>query len=287
MTLPPVVRLLRPHQYSKNLLLFAAPGAARLLDETSVLWSAFVGFVLFCAVSSSGYVANDVQDVEADRLHPTKKLRPIASGEVSESTARALLLALLIAPLVIASLALPGWFQLTLVGYAALTFVYSFSLKRVPWLELVAVSAGFLLRAVAGGAATDTPLSSWFLTVVSGGALMVIAGKRLGELLTLGSDSPSRPVLGHYSGSSLKAFSGVAAAVAATGYVGWALTQGDGMVEPLLAATAIPFFVAIGRYLQLSWRGDGEAPDLLVFQDPVVLISGLAWVVLYALGLYT
>ncbi|MEM7095623.1 MAG: decaprenyl-phosphate phosphoribosyltransferase [Actinomycetota bacterium] len=286
-----MVRLLRPHQYTKNLLIFAAPGAAGRLDEAAVLLESLAAFALFCAVSSAGYVANDLIDAEADRQHPRKKHRPIASGAVSPDRARILLVVLLLVGFVPAPFI--SWpFATLLVGYAALTLAYSNALKLVPWVELVAVSAGFLLRAAAGGAATETFLSSWFLTVVSAGALFVITGKRLGELLSLGQTTATRVVLRSYEAAQLRAVSVMAAAIAIGAYIAWALTDasnqtGDDAGDLFLKLTTAPFIAAITRYLVLSWRGDAEAPDIVVLRDVPMLALGAGWIGLYLVGLYT
>ena len=285
-----LVRLMRPHQYTKNLLVFAAPGAAGRLDEGSVLATAFAAFVLFCLVSSAGYVANDLLDAEADRQHPAKRHRPIASEAVSRPLAGGLLVVLALTAIGCAAL-VDRTFFVVLVGYAALTAVYSTLLKRTPWIELVAVSAGFVLRAVAGGAATDTPVSGWFLLVVSAGALLLIAGKRLGELVTLGPTSRSRAVLARYTTPSLRLLSALAAALAITGYATWAAAEasdqaGGSPGSFFLRLTALPFVIAIGRYLTLSWRGGGEMPERVVLRDPVILLAGAGWAATYSLGIY-
>jgi len=287
---PPLLRLLRPQQYAKNLLVFAAPGAAGRLDEPDIVATTVLAFVLFSAVSSLGYVVNDMLDVDADRAHPSKKYRPIASGEVS--TQRALqVMAMLGVPAALLSLVL-GWnFVLTLAGYAAISLTYSTFLKRIPWIELVAISGGFLLRAVAGGAATDTPISGWFLLVVSAGALLVISGKRLGELLALGGRSASRKVLAGYQRKQLQLVATVAAGLAVGGYATWAAAEANNQAPDssdsiLLRLTVVPFALAIGRYLILSWRGAGETPESLIVRDPLMLIASASWVILYAIGLY-
>lgn len=289
MTAAQLVRLLRPHQYAKNLLVFAAPGAAGRLDEGSVLAQTLAAFALFCLVSSAGYVANDLADAEADRRHPTKQHRPIASGAVSPLQAR-IMLAVLVAVAVAGAPWLGGPFSGVLAGYGALSALYSALLKRVPGVELISVSTGFVLRAVAGGAATDTAISGWFLVVVSAGSLLLITGKRLGELVSLGRTSVTRPVLTHYSATGLRLGSTVAAAVAIGGYSTWAAAEAADRApgsSALLQLTAIPFVVAIIRYLALSWRGKGEAPERVVLSDPVIVAAGLVWATSYTIGLYT
>ena len=288
--MPPILRLLRPHQYAKNLLVFAAPGAAGRLDEADIVAQSVLAFVLFCAASSAGYVVNDILDAEADRQHPLKKDRPIASGAVSQTQARGVLAALGLPALVVSPLL--GWdFMAALAGYTAISLTYSTVLKRLPWVELLAVSAGFLMRAVAGGAATDTPISGWFLLVVSAGALLVITGKRLGELITLGGGSASRKVLAGYQLRHLRLVAAIASACAVGGYGAWAAAEAsdrapDSDGSLLLRLTVIPFALAIARYLTLSWRGAGETPEALIVRDRIVLVAGAAWVIVYSIGLY-
>ncbi len=270
--------------------MFAAPGAAGRLDELDIVAKTLLAFVLFCTVSSFGYVVNDMMDAKADRLHPVKKRRPIASGEVSVDQAMRLLVMLGV-PAVGLSVIL-GWdFTATLAGYGAISLTYSTGLKRVPWIELLAVSAGFLVRAVAGGTATNTPISGWFLLVVSAGALLVITGKRLGELLTLGGRTPSRKVLAGYQLRHLRLVAAVASALALGGYAAWAAAEAsdraaDSDGSLLLRLTVAPFTLAIGRYLTLSWRGAGETPEALIVRDRVMLVASAVWVIVYSIGLY-
>ena len=288
--MPPLLRLLRPHQYAKNLLVFAAPGAAGRLNEAAVVGWTLFAFLLFCAISSAGYVANDVADADADRLHPKKKLRPIASGAVSEQQALRVL-GFLAASSIGFSFVVGSKFSAVLIGYGLLSLAYSMKLKRLPWIELLAVSAGFLLRAVGGGAATDTPISGWFLLVVSAGALLVISGKRLGELISLGERSPSRKVLASYERKHLQLVATLASTLAVAGYATWAAAEAtnrasDSDQSLLLRLTVVPFAFAIGRYLVLVWRGAGETPESLIARDRLMLAAGACWIVVYSIGLY-
>jgi decaprenyl-phosphate phosphoribosyltransferase len=286
----PILRLLRPHQYAKNLLVFAAPGAAGRLGEADVVAQATLAFVLFCAVSSAGYVANDLLDADADRLHPVKKHRPLASGAVTPRQGLVVMFGLAATSMAL-SLTL-GWkFAVVLAGYGVLSIMYSTVLKRLPWVELLAVSAGFLLRAVAGGAATDTRISGWFLLVVSAGALLVITGKRVGELIALGGATPSRTVLAGYRLRHLRVASAIASTLAVGGYAAWAAaeannqaTDSDGSL--LLRLTTLPFALAIGRYLVLSWRGAGETPESLMARDRIMLVAVASWIIMYTIGRY-
>ena len=286
----PILRLLRPHQYAKNLLVFAAPGAAGRLNEADVVAQTVLAFVLFCAVSSAGYVANDLLDADADRLHPVKKYRPLASGAVSPQ--RALIVMFGLAATSIALSFTLGWkFAVVLAGYGVVSITYSTVLKRMPWIELMAVSAGFLLRAVAGGAATDTPISSWFLLVVSTGALLVITGKRVGELIALGGATPSRRVLAGYRLRYLRFASVSASTLAVGGYAAWAAAEANNQAADsdgslLLRLTTLPFALAIGRYLFLSWHGAGETPESLMARDRIMLVAVASWIIVYTIGRY-
>lgn len=288
--MPAWLRLLRPYQYTKNILVFAAPVAAGRIADARTFGLTCAAFGVFCIVASAGYVTNDLLDIEADRRHPRKRFRPLASGEISAHAAKGLLLCLTTAALVTA-LALGWGFFLVIVLYATISGCYSRYIKNVPWVELASVSSGFVLRAVAGAFATSTPLSTWFVLVVSFGALLLIVGKRLGELLAGGVDRRTRAVLVHYRLGRLRMASVVAAVGTIGGYLAWSISEAVHRANGsfgvgLLRSTLIPFAVAVSRYLTLSWNGVGEAPEVLIFKDRVVVGAGFLWMLLYASGLY-
>ncbi len=161
-----IVAAMRPRQWAKNVLVFAAPLAAGKLLSPDVFLVSVGAFVAFCLISSATYLVNDVRDVESDRAHPVKCSRPIAAGEVSTTTA-------LIVAAVLAVLALALAFTISpalggvLVAYAVFTGAYSLFLKNEPVIELVLLAMGFLLRAIAGGVASGLPISEWFLIVAA------------------------------------------------------------------------------------------------------------------------
>jgi len=175
-----LVAACRPRQWIKNLLVFAAPVAAGVIDQGDLLTDTLAAFVAFCLAASGTYLLNDALDVESDRLHPTKRNRPIAAGQVPVVLAYVVAAVLVVAALAIAFLTRSqlGW---TIAAYLALTTAYSFWLKHVAILDVIAVASGFVLRAVAGAAATGVPISEWFFIVTSFGALFMVAGKRTGE----------------------------------------------------------------------------------------------------------
>ena len=208
---------MRPRQWLKNVLVFAAPLAAGSLFEPDVLVPSLVAFVAFCLMSSATYLVNDVRDVESDRAHPTKRARPIAAGQLSPASAL-----VAAAVLAVAALGLALWVNVGLFGvllaYALFTLSYSLFLKHEPVIELALLSMGFLLRAIAGGVAAELPISRWFLIVAGFGSLFMAAGKRFSELEQStrdgnGSAEHTRRSLAGYTPAYLRFVWGTAAAV--------------------------------------------------------------------------
>lgn len=280
---------MRPRQWLKNSLVFAAPLAAGSVFEPSVLWPTLGAFAAFCLISSATYLINDVRDIESDRGHPTKCHRPIASGALAPAIAIGLAVAL-----VVAASTLALWIRPELAAVIALYFVftlgYSLGLKHEPVIELALLSLGFLLRAIAGGIASDLPISQWFLIVAGFGALFMSAGKRYCELLrvqegALEAQSVARRSLEGYTLSYLRFVWGLAAAVTITAYCLWAFEVGAAPSTLPWAQWSVLFFVlGILRYGVGIDRGRAEAPEDAVLRDPVLLLIGLGWIVLFGLG---
>ena len=179
---------MRVHQWIKNILVFAAPAAARGLLDPQVLRPTLLAVAAFCLASSAVYLVNDTIDREADARHPVKRHRPIAAGELAPRTAVVLAVVLTVTAATLAALASLD-FLVLLAGYLVLQALYSLWLKHEPVLDLAVVAVGFLLRAVGGGVAAGLPLSSYFLMVAGFGSLFIVAGKRYSELHTLGGGS--------------------------------------------------------------------------------------------------
>ena len=194
------VRATRPKQWIKNVLVFAAPAAAGVLDQRDAFLETCVAFAAFCFASAATYLLNDAADAEADRLHPVKRNRPIAAGHLDPRTARIGAVCLILVALGITAPINDGKLTAVIAGYLAITFAYSTWLKHEAVIDIAAVAAGFVLRAIAGGVATDVPLSDWFLIVAGAGSLFIVTGKRHAEQVELGSDSSEhRSTLGEYS----------------------------------------------------------------------------------------
>jgi decaprenyl-phosphate phosphoribosyltransferase len=282
---------MRPRQWLKNVLVFAAPLAAGSLLEPDVLLPSVIAFIAFCLMSSATYLINDIRDVDADRAHPTKRNRPIAAGDLSPAVAATAALVLAAAALGLALWVNVGLFGVVL-AYAVFTLSYSLFLKHEPVVELALLSMGFLLRAIAGGVAAQLPISPWFLIVAGFGSLFMAAGKRFSELdrslkaVTDGSEQGiRRRSLDGYTLPYLRFVWGTAAAVAITAYCLWAFEVGlQESTFPWAQWSVLPFVLAILRYAVDVDKGQAEAPEDVVLKDRALLAMGAIWLVLFALG---
>ena len=282
-----LVRALRPRQWSKNVLVAAAPLSAGTIATRGIPTAVLVAFVAFCLASSAGYLINDVRDVESDRLHPTKRLRPIAAGQLSRTvalvTAGVLAIAAVVGSWWLNSGALAG----VVVGYLALTLAYSAGLKRQPVIDLAVVASGFLIRAVAGGVASGVPLSDWFLLAASFGSLFMVAGKRYSDVVARAAlaDADTRWQGVPYTASYLRFVWTVAAGATIVVYALWSrdvgvARDGAGWAQASLA----PFVLAILRYAVVVDAGQAGAPEDVVLADRGLQLLGVAWLLCFAMA---
>ncbi|HTZ91150.1 MAG TPA: decaprenyl-phosphate phosphoribosyltransferase [Streptosporangiaceae bacterium] len=280
------IQATRPRQWPKNLLVFAAPLAGATLGRADGFGYALVAFAAFTAASSAVYLVNDVVDAERDRLHPAKRLRPIASGRLPRPMAVAFALSLLTAAL-LASLAIGEPRLAGVVGaYLTMSLLYSLGLKHVPGAELLVVALGFVLRAIGGAVATHVPPSAWFLTVCSLGALMVAIGKRYTELSVLGAAATAhRPVMRWYRSWMLRAGQRAAALVMLASYVLWALSEPDAWMRGWHLASAVPLAAALFRFDLLTGLADGRPVEDLVARDAMMICCELTWLTTFTVGL--
>ena len=277
-----LLRACRPRQWSKNLLVLAAPCAAGLLYRPGVAARVAGAFVVLCMVSSATYLVNDVRDREQDRLHRTKRHRPVASGELSVKLALAVALLLAVAGLAIGTAIAPG-LGVVALGYLALTASYSLLWRSVVVADMLAIAGGFVLRPLAGSAATDIHLSRWFMIVTASGAVFLVAGKRYAELRDAVA-GPVRATLRRYSPRLLGATLLAAASIAGVAYVSWALTRPAH--EAWYALTIAPFLLWLGRYGELVGAGGGQAPEELILRDRTLLGLSVAWTALFLAAVY-
>jgi decaprenyl-phosphate phosphoribosyltransferase len=286
----PLLRTARPKQWLKNVLVFAAPGAAGVLDQPEELGLALLAFAAFCFAASGTYFWNDVLDVEADRAHPTKSTRPIAAGDVSLATGRAL--GTVLPAVALALAALTGrWQTIAVVAvYLAVTLSYSAIWKHIAVIDLVAIASGFVLRAAAGAVAVDVPMSSWFVLVTTFGSLFIVTGKRYAEARELGDGAHEvRSTLGEYSEGYLRFALAVTCGGALVSYCVWAFEAKDlaGSDLPYYELSVVPILTAFLRYALVLDQGHGAAPEEVFGRDRVLQVLGLVWVVVFGLAVYT
>jgi decaprenyl-phosphate phosphoribosyltransferase len=282
-----LVKALRPKQWIKSVLVLAAPAAAGMLGNGSVLFHTLVALVGFSLCASGGYLINDAADVEQDRRHPKKRHRPIAAGIVPANLARVVGVLLVLGTIAGGALLADWRLGLVLAIYVALTFSYSWWLKHMPVVELMVVAGFFLLRPIAGAAATGVPMSQWFLIVASFGSLYMVAGKRTAEVTDLGEDaSAHRKSLSAYPASYLRQTELMAATVTLLAYCLWAFERAAPNGFPWYQLSIVPITFGLLRYQLLLERGHGGAPEEAVLGDRQLLAAGLVWAVLFALGIY-
>jgi 4-hydroxybenzoate polyprenyltransferase and related prenyltransferases len=285
--LPAWLRAMRPKQWVKNVLVLAAPLASGRLLEPKVLLASALAFVAFSLISASIYLINDVRDVEADRLHPKKQFRPIAAGELSPTAAWILAGVTAVAAFVLGFWTTP-MLGVTLAVYWVFQLAYSFFLKHQPIIDLAMVAAGFLLRAVAGGVASELPLSQWFLLVASFGSLFMVAGKRYSELKELGTEAGTRASLERYTKSYLREVWSISIAVVIMSYSLWAFELPG--VQPLgVSWTAIsiaPFTLALLRYAMKVDQGKAGEPEDVVLGDRMLQVLAVLWVIPVAIAVF-
>jgi len=278
-----LVRAMRPHQWIKNLLVVAAPLAAGELRDPDVLIASLLALISFCAAASAVYLINDTADRDMDRLHPTKRLRPVASGALPVRVALVAAGVLVVVAVLVGWLAAPG-LAVLVAAYIVMQVLYAVRLKHEPVLDISIVAAGFLMRAVAGGIAASLPLSQWFLLVSGFGSLFIVAGKRYSELHTLGSESGTRRSLVRYTDTYLRFVWSTAAGATVISYSLWAFEQAPGADFPWHTISIAPFVMGMLRYAVDVDAGTAAEPEDIVYRDRVLQLIGLFWLVTVCLG---
>lgn len=273
-------RLLRPLQWTKNLLVFAALLFARRYAETGEVALAAAMFASFCLASSALYALNDVVDREADRRHPRKRLRPVASGAVSPDSA------LLVAGALAVISVLVAW-RVNLdslrcvAGYLVLGAAYSLVLKRIVVMDVIVVAAGFVLRAAAGGLAIEVEISPWLLVCTMLLALFLAVAKRRSELRDAAVPAAHRPVLGDYTPALLDQMIATTAACTLMAYVLYTFSEQTARKFPsgLMPLTAVFVIFGLFRYLHLIYRDHrGGEPEAVLLRDAPIRWTVLLYV---------
>jgi 4-hydroxybenzoate polyprenyltransferase len=283
-----LIGALRPRQWPKNGLVFIALAFTLNLQEPGLLVRSVAAFACFCALSSAGYLLNDVVDVEADRGHPTKRLRPIAAGQMPVQFALGLGLGLALVGLAGAFVITPLLGVLAL-AYALLTAVYSTTLKHLVLLDIFGIAGGFVLRAAAGAVAIDVPISPWLYIATLLGALLIALGKRRTELETLGVEAAigHRRNLESYSLDFIDQLILVVSSAALMTYALYTFSAENLPRNHSMMLTIPVVLYGLFRYLFLVREGDiGASPEELLFRDRPLLAAVAVWALLAVTILY-
>lgn len=284
-----LLRTMRPKQWTKNVVVFAPLVFDEKLFEPALLARTALAFALFCLISSTVYIINDLADIEQDRLHPRKRTRPLASGALAPGSAL-LAAGVFIAVSIPLALWLDGGFSLILFGYLLLNIAYSFYLKHLVIIDVLVIAAGFVLR-VAGGVAVVgvERFSPWLYLVVTLGALFLGFGKRRHELLLLenGADA-HRAILAEYTVPFLDQLIGLVTSTMVVAYSLYTFSAPNLPANHAMMLT-IPFVLyGLFRYLYLIHvKKEGGAPDELLLSDKPLLATGILWALAVIIVIYS
>lgn len=283
-----LLRAMRPNQWVKNVFVLAPLVFAQKMTDSAAVAVELTAFAVFCALSSSVYLVNDIFDREADRLHPTKRSRPVASGRLAPGTAGAAAVLLALVGLG-GAIALGVPFAIVAAGYLVMNFLYSAALKRVVILDVMLIAAGFLLRAWAGAVAIRVEMSHWLVLCTGLIALFLGFVKRRQEIGVLGDAVAQRPILREYSRPFLDQMIAIVTSCTVLAYSLYAFsTEVAEKLGTRWMGLTIPFVVfGIFRYLYLvHQRGEGQNPSALILKDPPLVVTMLLWGGTVVLALY-
>jgi decaprenyl-phosphate phosphoribosyltransferase len=272
----PRLQLIRPHQWVKNLFVFAPLVFSLQMTHTAQLFNALLAFVAFTLAASVGYIVNDLRDVEADRLHSKKQHRPIASGKVSAAAATRLAAALLVA-LVLLMLLLPLAADITIALYFFLMLAYSQWLKHIAIVDVMVIASGFVMRLLAGGYATGIDVSPWMIQVTFLLSLFLGFSKRYHEI-TSDTGRTTRRSLTHYSSAFLDRLMSISCGATLLSYAMYAVDTAAKLQRTAFVYSSA--FVAFGlfRYLQQVYLfRRGGAPESALYHDRLFLANIVAW----------
>ena len=278
----PQIQVLRPNQWIKNLLLFAAPFTSGSITNTKNIIIVSLGFLIFCAASSLTYLLNDWVDRASDATHSKKRTRPFASGSLNKNSFL-LLMIILICIQVISATFMPEQFTFWILLYLTLTTTYSLVLKKIAVIEMFIVSIGFIFRALAGAASLGVEVSIWFLVVTGFGSLFLVSSKRLAEK-KYQTSTTTREIITQYPESFLRMFTGSSLSVTLVGYTLWAFQYSNG--TQFSKFSVIAFAVALMRYLWITDQKNAEKPEVVLFTDRILLGLGLIFITLVSSAIY-
>jgi len=297
-----LIKLVRPRQWIKNLAVFAAITFAGELFDPVSFQKVFLAFIAFCALSSATYIINDAFDIKKDRLHPFKRFRPLANGDIPISFALVIAALLIISSMIIGSSVNLGFLILAII-YMIIQLLYSLFLKSIAIVDILAIASGYILRVYAGEFAGESHISVWLLLTVISVSLFLAIGKRRSELTLLSSNkdvniAAVRKTLSHYSERLLDVYASIFATSTFISYslftflenpkgfkLGISLLLPEYLPEFLerkwLMITIAPVVYGLMRYLQdIYEKKEGESPDRVLLSDKPLLITVITWVLL-------
>jgi decaprenyl-phosphate phosphoribosyltransferase len=279
-----VLEILRPKQWIKNLLVLAVPLSAGKIFQIDILLNSAVSIVVFCAISSSIYILNDINDFSFDRKHPLKSKRPIANGKIKKSQALFLFTILVSFGFTSSLIFSRELFYITaLYFFLQLNYVYKF--KNIFLIDMFIISCGFVIRAVAGGYVSNIEISQWFLLVIFSLALLIISGKRYSELMNP-LNSGTRIVLNFYSPEMLKTIWSMSLNCSVVFYTLWAIELGNEDNDYLALVSVVPFIAILLIFIRILEKGNLEAPEEIILKDRAVLFSGFVWLSIFLIRIY-
>jgi 4-hydroxybenzoate polyprenyltransferase len=286
-TVGALMRAMRPRQWPKNVFVFAGLVFGNRLLDVELFSRTVFALVLFCLISGSVYLINDLVDIEKDRQHPKKRHRPLASGQLSPSTAIVALLVIVVVSLPLAFV-LNTHFGIVLIGYLILQTAYSFVLKNLVILDVLSVAAGFVLRVIGGAVVIAVPISPWLYVCTMLGALFIGFSRRRHELLLLEGEAAShRATLGEYSSILLDYMIAIVASSTVMAYSLYTF-QGENVPENHALMLTIPFVLyGVFRYLYLIHiQNEGGSPEEMFLKDKPLIINIVLWGITVIATLY-
>lgn len=280
MNILPIIKLLRPHQWLKNLLVLFPPFFAGKISDPAVTEKIIPVLIAFSLAASSSYIINDVRDIKADGRHHDKRKRAVARGTISISSALVLAVILLVASVLLAASVSEG-FQGLLVLYIFISAVYTFLIKSIAIADILFISIGYVIRVLSGGEAFSIPVSSWLFLTVFMVALLLAAGKRLGEMVSLGNDAHKhRKSLLNYSPQFLYGILWFCASVALVMYALYIIEHNRKLLYTILLAV-----FGLLRYIYVAGQGKGDPTDALLKDNQIMIVGGL-WLCAIGIVLY-
>lgn len=297
-----IIRLLRPRQWIKNFAIFAAITFSGQLFNIAVLDRVIFAFLLFCGLSSAAYVVNDIFDIQKDKLHPFKKFRPLAHGDISIPVALTIA-----ATLIIFSLFFSFYLSLAFLGvaiiYLAIQLLYSMFFKGIAIIDILAIASGYIIRVYAGEIASGSHISVWLLLTAISLALFLAVGKRRSELTLISQNKQAniaaiRKTLSHYSERLLDVYASIFATSIFISYALFTFLENPQGFKPginillpdflpaffqrkWLMITIIPVVYGLMRYLQdIYEKHEGESPEKVLLSDKALLSTVILWLIM-------